>query len=158
MTKEDGTKLREARRARVRMIRSRVVGGSVALFLAVWSLIAVVLITGHDPALARRTAAITSAAATTTSTLGKLTSALASSLSTTFTNPTPAADDYFGYAVAAVGTDKVLIGTPYDDTGSTDTGTTSSATSPATTSSGSSGASSSSTGSSAGSAVGTSQS
>jgi hypothetical protein len=67
MTKQDGIKIREARRARVRMIRSRVVGGSVALFLAVWTLIAVVLITGHDPALARKaltTAAATSATAT----------------------------------------------------------------------------------------------
>lgn len=67
MTKQDGIKIREARRARVRMIRARVIGGSVALFLAVWSLIAVVLITGHDPALARKTAT-TSAAADTSST------------------------------------------------------------------------------------------
>jgi hypothetical protein len=55
MTKQDGIRLREARRARVRRIRSRVVGGSVALFLAVWLLITVVLVTGHDPALARKT-------------------------------------------------------------------------------------------------------
>jgi hypothetical protein len=55
MTKEDGIRLREARRARVRRIRARVVGGSVALFLAVWLLITVVLVTGHDPALARKT-------------------------------------------------------------------------------------------------------
>jgi hypothetical protein len=55
MTKEDGIRLREARRARVRRIRARVIGGSVALFLAVWMLITVVLVTGHDPALARKT-------------------------------------------------------------------------------------------------------
>lgn len=54
MTKQDGIRLREERRARVRRIRARVIGGSVALFLAVWMLITVVLVTGHDPALARK--------------------------------------------------------------------------------------------------------
>jgi hypothetical protein len=67
MTKEDGTKLREARRARVRRIRARVVGGSVALFLAVWMLITVVLVTGHDPALARKTVTHAATPVTTTS-------------------------------------------------------------------------------------------
>jgi hypothetical protein len=46
----------------------------------------------------------------------------AATLSTTFTNPTPAASDYFGNAVAAVGTDRVLIGASRDDTGATDAG------------------------------------
>ncbi len=67
MTKEDGIKLREARRARVRRIRARVIGGSVALFLAVWMLITVVLVTGHDPALARKTQTQSASAVTTTS-------------------------------------------------------------------------------------------
>ncbi len=49
---------------RVRRIRARVIGGSVALFLAVWMLITVVLVTGHDPALARKT--VTQAATTAT--------------------------------------------------------------------------------------------
>ena len=35
-------------------------------------------------------------------------------LLTTFTNPTPAATDSFGYSVAAVGSDRVLIGAPAD--------------------------------------------
>ena len=35
----------------------------------------------------------------------------------TITNPTPAFRDEFGYAVAAVGTDHVLIGAHYDDIG-----------------------------------------
>jgi len=43
-------------------------------------------------------------------------------LVTTFTNPTPAVSDFFGFRVAAVGTDRVLIGAPYDDTGATDAG------------------------------------
>jgi hypothetical protein len=67
MTKEDGLRLREARRARVRRLRARVVGGSVALFIAVWLLITVVLVTGHDPALAAKTQTVTTAAATATS-------------------------------------------------------------------------------------------
>jgi mRNA interferase MazF len=41
--------------------------------------------------------------------LGKLTTALAGLLSTTFTNPTPASSDLFGVAVAPVGTDKLLV-------------------------------------------------
>jgi hypothetical protein len=52
-----------------------------------------------------------------------LSSALAdAALSTTFTNPAPAISDLFGNAVAAVGTDKVLIGAYFDDTGATDAG------------------------------------
>ncbi len=43
-------------------------------------------------------------------------------LLTTFANPTPAAGDNFGYYVAAVGTDRVLIGAMGDDTGATDAG------------------------------------
>lgn len=82
MTKEDGLRLREARRARVRKIRARVIGGSVALFLAVWMLITVVLVTGHDPALARKTVTQPATAATTTSVTGSgSTSTLSSSSS-----------------------------------------------------------------------------
>jgi hypothetical protein len=40
----------------------------------------------------------------------------------TFTNPTPAHNDYFASCVAAVGNDRVLIGTPGDDTGASDAG------------------------------------
>ncbi len=40
----------------------------------------------------------------------------------TFTNPTPADSDFFGYAVAAMGTDKVLVGAYNDDTGATNAG------------------------------------
>jgi hypothetical protein len=38
-------------------------------------------------------------------------------LLTTFTNPTPAANDIFGFSVAAVGSDRVLMGAGQDDTG-----------------------------------------
>jgi hypothetical protein len=40
----------------------------------------------------------------------------------TFTNPTPASQDWFAYSVAAVGSDHVLIGGAYDDTGAMDAG------------------------------------
>jgi hypothetical protein len=43
-------------------------------------------------------------------------------LLTAFTNPTPAASDRFGSGVAAVGTDQVLIGAPFDSTGAPDAG------------------------------------
>ena len=46
----------------------------------------------------------------------------AATASATFTNPTPAASDWFGSAVAAVGTNRVLIGAPNDDTGAMDAG------------------------------------
>ena len=41
---------------------------------------------------------------------------------TTFPNPTPEAGDNFGFAVAGVGSDRVVIGAPYDDTGAPDAG------------------------------------
>lgn len=40
----------------------------------------------------------------------------------TFTNPAPTAQDNFGFSVAAVGNDRVLIGAFGDDTGALDTG------------------------------------
>jgi hypothetical protein len=40
----------------------------------------------------------------------------------TFTNPSPAAGDYFGYTVAAVGRDRVLIGAQLDDVGAVNAG------------------------------------
>ena len=40
----------------------------------------------------------------------------------TFNNPTPASGDRFGIAVAAVGSDRVLIGADRDDAGATDAG------------------------------------
>jgi len=43
-------------------------------------------------------------------------------LLTTFTNPTPQNYEYFGWSVAGVGTDHVLIGVPWDETGTTNAG------------------------------------
>ena len=39
-----------------------------------------------------------------------------------FTNPTPAVNDQFGFSVAALGNDRVLIGALQNDTGATDAG------------------------------------
>ncbi len=86
MTREDGIRIREARRARVRRIRARVIGGSVALFLALWMLITVVLVTGHDPALARKTQTQAATAATT----GAATGTTASSTTGTVAGSTSA--------------------------------------------------------------------
>lgn len=60
--------VRQARLARRRTIRRRVIGGAVALFLATWLLITVTLVRGHDPALAARAATSTTAAPSSTST------------------------------------------------------------------------------------------
>lgn len=43
-------------------------------------------------------------------------------LLTTFTNPMPAYGDYFGAPVAALGTDRLLIGAVYNDTGAPNSG------------------------------------
>lgn len=44
-------------------------------------------------------------------------------LITTFTNPTPSVDDWFGISVAALGPDRVMVGAYLDDLGATDSGT-----------------------------------
>lgn len=54
MTTAQTTELKAARAVRLRRIRARVIAGSVALFLIVWGVIGVTLITGNDPALARK--------------------------------------------------------------------------------------------------------
>jgi hypothetical protein len=43
-------------------------------------------------------------------------------LRVTLTNPTPAMDDNFGFAVAAVGSDELLVGAPQDDSGALNAG------------------------------------
>ena len=54
-----GQAMRVARLARVRMIRRRIIGGALALFVASWLLITIVLVSGHDPALAKHSSATT---------------------------------------------------------------------------------------------------
>lgn len=86
--------VREARRARTRTLRRRVVAGGVALFLATWVLIAVELVTGHDPALASRktstVAASSAQSATTTTTSAEPTTATTTSAQPTSTTTSSA--------------------------------------------------------------------
>lgn len=63
-----GQAMRSARLRRAGLIRRRIVGGAVALFAAAWLLIAVVLVSGHDPALAKRSSASTVTSSATPST------------------------------------------------------------------------------------------
>lgn len=67
-----GQALRSERVARARKIRRRVISGAVALFVAAWLMITLVLISGHDPALASKTsttASVTTAASNPTTTV-----------------------------------------------------------------------------------------
>lgn len=59
-----GQAMRAARLGRVRMIRRRIIGGAVALFVAAWLLITIVLVSGHDPALAAKASSATTVAST----------------------------------------------------------------------------------------------
>jgi phosphoglycerol transferase MdoB-like AlkP superfamily enzyme len=71
MTPTNASVARHARAARTRTIRRRVITLALSLFVAVWLLITLVLISGHDPALAAHatsTTATTPSAATTPTT------------------------------------------------------------------------------------------
>jgi len=75
---------RAARAAKVKTIRRRVITGAVSLFVAAWLLIAVVLVTGHDPALTKsKSATATLASNTTTATTGSSGSTGSTSTTTT---------------------------------------------------------------------------
>jgi hypothetical protein len=81
-----GQALRQTRLARARAIRRRIIAGAVALFVASWLLITIVLVSGHDPALAKRSSATTVAstpATTTTSSSSASSSGSSSSGSST---------------------------------------------------------------------------
>ena len=54
-----GQAIRQSRLARARSIRRRIIAGALALFVASWLLITIVLASGHDPALAKNTSATT---------------------------------------------------------------------------------------------------
>jgi hypothetical protein len=75
----DAGGLRRARALRARTIRRRVISGALGLFVAAWLLIALVLVSGHDPALAAHT---TAAASPTTSTSASPTTSSSASAST----------------------------------------------------------------------------
>ncbi len=66
--RDRGAAMRTARLRRASMIRRRIIGGAVALFVASWLLITIVLVSGHDPALAKRSSASTVASSSTPAT------------------------------------------------------------------------------------------
>ena len=74
-----GQAIRAARLSRTRMIRRRIISGAVALFVASWLLITIVLVSGHDPALAKRSSASTVASTPATTTSSGTTSGTSSS-------------------------------------------------------------------------------
>jgi hypothetical protein len=71
--------MRQARLGRVRLIRRRIVAGSVALFVAAWLLITILMVTGHDPALSKSTAASVASSSGSTGSSGSGSTSSASS-------------------------------------------------------------------------------
>jgi cytoskeletal protein RodZ len=78
--------LREERARRARKIRRRVISSAVALFVAAWLMITIVLVSGHDPALAHKTA--TGSSATTVATTPSTTTTSATATTTTTSGST----------------------------------------------------------------------
>lgn len=105
-----GQALRSARVARARSIRRRIVAGSVALFVAAWLLITLVLASGHDPALAKKASAATSTATTvastpsTTTTTSGATTSQSSQSSSGSTSSSSSSDTSSGGSVSSVTT------------------------------------------------------
>ena len=103
-----GQAMRSARLLRASMIRRRIVGGAVALFVAAWLLIAVVLASGHDPALAKSSSASTvtssSTPATTTTSSGSGTSSSGSGTSSTSSTSSQSSSNSGSGSVSSVTT------------------------------------------------------
>ncbi len=85
MNSSEHQRIRQARTARIRTIRRRIVSGGVALFMAAWLLIAVVLVTGHDPALAKKAQTASSGTTTGVGATGTSSTSGATTTSTTTT-------------------------------------------------------------------------
>ncbi len=87
MTPTTATVARQARAVRARTIRRRVIAAALSLFVATWLFIALVLISGHDPALAAHKAststATTASSASPTTTTSTATTASSASPTTT---------------------------------------------------------------------------
>jgi hypothetical protein len=98
--------LRQARIARVHTIRRRVISASLAMFVAIWMLITLVLVTGHDPALARpRTATLRTTTSTTTT--PSTTTPAGSSTSTATTPASPSTSSSSSGATGSPGVSAV---------------------------------------------------
>lgn len=125
---ESAQSIKQARAARARLIRRRVATGAVTLFVGAWALIAVELVTGHDPALA--------AHKSTTSSSGSSATTAASSTGSSDSSGATSSDDSTGSSD--------LTGSASSDGSTGSTGSTGSASS-----GGSTGSASQSTGPSA---------
>ena len=100
-----GQALRTARTARARKIRRRVISGAVALFVAGWLMITLVLVSGHDPALAKKTSTATTVASTPTATTSSSGSTgSTSSSSQTSNSSSSSSSDSSGSGVSSVTT------------------------------------------------------
>lgn len=62
--------VRQARAIRTRTIRRRVIAGALSMFVATWLFITLMLVSGHDPALARQASSSVTAAQTATASTG----------------------------------------------------------------------------------------
>jgi cytoskeletal protein RodZ len=85
-----GNAIRQAHAIRKRTLRRRVISGALALFVAAWLMITIVLISGHDPALAKQQSAVVASSGqqTQTSTGSGSGTSSSSTGSTTTTTPT----------------------------------------------------------------------
>jgi hypothetical protein len=86
MTPSTASVARQARAVRARTIRRRVIAAGLSLFVATWLFIALVLISGHDPALAAHKASTTSTATTASSAWPTTSTATSASPTTTTTS------------------------------------------------------------------------
>ena len=99
-----GVAMRGERLRRAGLIRRRIVGGAVALFVAAWLVIAVVLVSGHDPALAKRAAASASASSSAPATTTSATSSGSDSSSTPSTTSSQSSGNSGSVSLSSVTT------------------------------------------------------
>jgi hypothetical protein len=97
-----GQALRHTRLARAKSIRRRIIAGAVALFVASWLFITLVLVSGHDPALAKKSSATT--VASTPSATATTASSGASTSSSSGTSGTSSSQSSGSSGVSAVTT------------------------------------------------------
>lgn len=103
------------------MIRRRVLGSAVALFMAVWTVITVNLISGHDPALARQTTSGQTTTATTATAAGSSGSGSGTKIITTASGVVKTVSTGTG-STSSTGTGSTSTGS--SSTGSTTSGST----------------------------------
>lgn len=99
-----GQALRSERAARARKVRRRIISGAVALFVAAWLMITLVLVSGHDPALASKTSTGSSATAVASTPTTTTPSTTTTTPSTTATTTSVSGSDSGSSGVSSVTT------------------------------------------------------